>query len=87
MVMQITELELLNKGQGVQHMGYWVSSFFFPLYNYGVKGWEGYMQADLGYIQGPLIDDGYSNPRQSEVQRTNGTKRILDREIVYRRIP
>jgi hypothetical protein len=68
-------------------MGHWVSCFLLSLHNYGVKGWEGYMQADSGYIQGPLINDGYSNPRQSEAQRTNGTKRILGREIVYRRFP
>jgi hypothetical protein len=54
----ITELSKEWDG-GVQHMGHWVFCFFFPLHNYGVKGWEGYMQADFRYIHGmEVIEDG-----------------------------
>jgi hypothetical protein len=76
--MQITELRLLGKGWdgGYRHMEYWVSCFFFPLHNYGVKGWEGYMQV---YTRQSHRGRRYRLlVKRSTADERN--KRVLDRE-------
>jgi hypothetical protein len=79
----ITELRLLGKGCGVQTYG--ILGFLFPLslHNYGVKGWEGYMQV---YTRQSHRGRRY----RLQVKRSTADERnmgILDGETVYRRIP